>query len=241
MTAQPDISLLASLMGDPARSGMLDALMDGRALTAKELAYYGGITPQTASSHLAKLAGAGLIQLEQQGRHHYYRLASPRVAEAMEAMMVLAAHRRPARRPVPQALQDMRVARTCYDHLAGFLGVSLTGAMLQRGLLAAHGREFQLTPKGLAHLERLGVDVAWARRQRRALARQCLDWTERRVHLAGALGSALATRCLKLKWIARQDEGRALRITPAGREGFRAHFGVNLERLLQEDSAPPAS
>jgi DNA-binding transcriptional ArsR family regulator len=228
MNVLPDVSVLAGLIGDPARCSMLDALMDGRSLTAKELAYYGGITPQTASSHLAKLSGAGLILLEKQGRHRYYRLASTQVAEALEAMMVLAARRKPVRPAASHALRDMRVARTCYDHLAGFLGVSLTNAMIDRRVLTPNGREFGVDAQGLAFLAELGVDVAQARRQRRAFARQCLDWTERRLHLAGSLGAALASRCFELGWVARQDEGRALRITPAGRKGFKARFGVEL-------------
>lgn len=228
MDAPPDISTLAGLIGDPARMSMLDALMDGRALTAKELAYYAGITPQTASSHLAKLTHAGLTSLEKHGRNRFYRLASERVAEALEAMMVLASHRKPARRQLSPALEALRVARTCYDHLAGALGVSLTDAMVHKGVLMPSGKDFTVAEWGRTFFAELGVDVERAHRHRRAFARQCLDWTERRVHLAGALGAALATRCLELNWVLPNDEGRALQVTPEGRQAFETHFGIDL-------------
>jgi DNA-binding transcriptional ArsR family regulator len=235
MNATPDVSVIAGLIGDPARASMLDALMDGRALTAKELAYFGGITPQTASSHLAKLTGAGLIRLEQHGRNRYYRLASTQVAEALEAIMVLAAHRTAPRRRASPVTDALRAARTCYDHLAGNLGVSLANAMLERGVLLPAGRDFALAPPGVAFFAQLGVNLEQARRTRRALARQCLDWTERRIHLGGALGAALATRCLERGWVVRADEGRAVHVTPEGRRTFSAQFG-----LAGADGAAPA-
>ncbi len=230
MNALPDISMLASMIGDPARSSMLDALMDGRALTAKELAYYGGITPQTASSHLAKLARVGLISQERYGRNRYFRLASDRVAEALEAMMVLAADRQP-RRPSDSTLEQLRAARTCYDHLAGSLGVALTAAMVEQGWLVPTGRDFVVSPRGQSFLEKLGVDLAAARKLRRAFARQCLDWTERRVHLAGALGASIASLCLMRNWVVLSQEGRALQISPKGKRAFVANFGVRLESV----------
>jgi DNA-binding transcriptional ArsR family regulator len=230
MNALPDISLLASMIGDPARSSMLDALMDGRALTAKELAYYGGITPQTASSHLAKLSRVGLIAQERFGRNRYFRLANARVAEALEAMMVLAADRTP-RRQVSAAFEQMRTARTCYDHLAGSLGVALTAAMVDQGWLVPSGRDFDVTPQGQAFLGKLGVDLAAARKLRRAFARQCLDWTERRVHLAGALGASFAALCFARDWVLPAREGRALQISTKGRRAFVHNFGVRLDDL----------
>src|SRR6266566_1395342 len=183
MDADLNIAAVASLIGDPTRARMLTALMDGRARTAKELAYGAAITPQTASSHLAKLLEARL-------------------------------------------LDGLRLARTCYDHLAGRLGVRVTDAMVRRQLLKPTGRDFLLTASGARFLGRLGVDVEKARKERRAFARQCLDWSERRAHLAGALGAAVARRCLDLRWAAPVAEERTLRLTPPGLRGLRTWFGI---------------
>lgn len=228
MDAQPDISTIGALIGDPARANMLNVLMDGRALTATELAYYAGITPQTASSHLAKLTAANLLVMETQGRHRYFRLAGTAVAEAVEAMMVLAAHRAPPRRVPSQPLEAVRVARTCYDHLAGNLGVALTTSMVDSGFLLPKGRDFQLTAAGEAFLGGLGVKLESARKKRRVFARQCLDWSERRPHLGGALGAVFAEHCFDLRWLRRVPEGRALTVTAKGRKAFAADFGVEL-------------
>lgn len=228
MDAEPDISTIGALIGDPARANMLSILMDGRALTATELAYFAGITPQTASSHLAKLTVAKLIRMESQGRHRYYRLAGAAVAEAVEAMMAIAAHRAPPRRTPPAPLEAVRVARTCYDHLAGHLGVALTAAMVKRKLLVPQDRDFDLTAAGAEFLAAMGVGLEDARKKRRVFARQCLDWSERRTHLGGALGAVFAERCFDLRWLRRVPEGRALTVTPKGRKAFSAEFGVQL-------------
>jgi len=229
MDADVNIAAVAALVGDPARARMLTALMDGRARTAKELAYGAGVTPQTASSHLAKLVGARLLAMERQSRHRYFRLAAPSVGHAVEALMAVA----PTRPRVTVAagpLDGLRLARTCYDHLAGRLGVRLTDALVRRRLLRPSGRDFLLTASGVRFLGRLGVDVEKTRRERRAFARQCLDWSERRAHLAGALGAAVARRCLDLHWMHPVGGERTLVLTPQGLRGLRTWFGINWKR-----------
>jgi DNA-binding transcriptional ArsR family regulator len=229
MDAELDIAAVAALVGDRARARMLTALMDGRARTAKELAYGAGITPQTASSHLAKLLRAELLAMERQSRHRYFRLAAPSVGHAVEALMAVSPTRPRATRPdVP--LDGLRLARTCYDHLAGRLGVMVTEAMVRRRFLKPAGRDFLLTAPGERFLGRLGVDVGTTRRERRAFARQCLDWSERRPHLAGSLGAAVARRCLDLRWVRHVGEERTLALTPQGLRGLRTWFGVDWKR-----------
>ena len=226
MDAGLDIAAVAALVGDPARARMLTALMDGRARTAKELAYGAGVTPQTASSHLAKFLRARLLAMERQSRHRYFRLATPSVGHAIEALMAVS----PARPRVARAegpLDGLRLARTCYDHLAGRLGVMVTDAMVRRRFLKPAARDFLLTAPGERFLGRLGVDVGAARGERRAFARQCLDWSERRAHLAGALGAAVARRCLDLRWVHPVRDERTLALTPQGLRGLRTWFGIH--------------
>jgi DNA-binding transcriptional ArsR family regulator len=214
----------AAAIGDPARANMLAALMDGRALTATELARIAGVAPQTASGHLARLAEAGLILPEKQGRHRYHRLASPAVATMLEGLMALAGATRPAAATGPRDAA-LRQARTCYDHLAGRLAVALADSLAARGHLLLEGDGAEITLPGMDFLRGLGVE---ARPSRRLLCRPCLDWSERRPHLAGAIGAALCTRCLDMGWLRRREGTRALLITPAGEQGFRASFGVEL-------------
>ena len=214
---------IAALVGDPARAAMLTALMDGRALTAAELAMVAGITPQTASGHLARLAGAGLLSVAKQGRHRYHRLAAPAVARMLEGIMAVAEVASP--RPIRTGPRDaqMRDARTCYDHLAGRLAVALADAMAARGLLELTPDGGAVTPAGEAFFESLGIAPAAPGRR---FCRPCLDWSERRPHLAGQLGAALCARCFDLGWVRRREGGRALLVTPEGRRGFAEVFGV---------------
>jgi DNA-binding transcriptional ArsR family regulator len=208
---------------------MLLALAGGEALTASELAWHARITPQTASGHLAKLAAAGLLAMERQGRHRYYRLASPRVGTMLEALMVVAAIEGPARhRPRSRIDDALRCARTCYDHLAGRLGVALADAMVAGGHLNWSEDAGVLTARGRHLLTDFGIDLDRAARQRRAYCRPCLDWSERRSHIAGAVGTQLAQRCFELGWIERIRDSRAVAITPRGATGFRRTFGVAL-------------
>jgi DNA-binding transcriptional ArsR family regulator len=239
MDAPLGIAAVAALVGDPARARMLTALMDGRARTAKELAYGAGVTPQTASSHLAKLLRARLLAMERQSRHRYFRLAAPSVGHAVEALMAVSLTH-PRATGGEAALDGLRLARTCYDHLAGRLGVLVTDAMLRRRLLKPVDRDFVLTAAGERVLGRLGVDVERAREERRVFARQCLDWSERRAHLAGALGAALTRRCLDLSWVRPVREERTLALTSQGLRGLRTWFGISWTRRRREEATPPS-
>lgn len=218
---------VASLAGDPTRACMLHALMDGRALTASELARAARVTPQTASAHLAKLAAADLVQVEKQGRHLYHRLATPAVARIVESVMQIASGLEAARTPVVTGPRDaaLRAARTCYDHLAGQLGVALADALVKGGHIVLTSDAGLVTDAGIAMFERLGIDVAslgtGSGKNVRVLCRPCLDWSERRPHLAGALGAALCTRSFEQHWIRRIDRSRAVAVTPKGRAMFR--------------------
>lgn len=221
----------ASLVGDPARAGMLMALMDGRALTAGELARAAGVTPQTASGHLAKMATAGLLAIQRQGRHHYHRLASPEVAHMLESIMEVSANGRDQlRRRVVTGPRDkaMRAARICWSHLAGGLGVALADALVAHGRLELSPEGGAMTDAGALFFRDFGLDLAAVPRAGggRAFCRPCLDWSERRLHVGGALGRALAERCFALNWIRRCDGSRALAITPAGQRGFHEAFGI---------------
>ena len=220
MKSGPDISMVASLVGDPARANMLTALMSGRALTASELAQEAGITPQTASSHLAKLEAGGLIEPEKQGRHRYYRLTGSDVAQVLEGLAGLAAragHMRVRTGPKDPAL---RRARICYDHLAGRSGVALHDGLVARAWLVPEPGGYVLTDAGRDGLLAWGVDVAAADAAKRAFARPCLDWTERREHLAGALAAAITSALVdgpEPWFVRRADDHRGLRPTELGR------------------------
>jgi len=222
--AEPDVAAVAALIASPARATMLNVLMDARSHAAAELARAASVSASTASTHLAALTDGALVVAEPAGRHRAYRLAGPAVAEAIEALSALAPQRSP-RRPADGAL---RSARTCYDHLAGELGVGVTQALVGLGLLRPDGKDFELTRPGELRLTGLGVDVAGAREQRRVFARACLDWTERQPHLAGALGAAVLRRFLELDWIRRTRAGRSVRLTAAGRDGLRELLGLDL-------------
>ncbi len=223
MKEGPDIALYASLIGDPARANMLTALMAGRALTATELAAEAGVTAPTASSHLSKLEGAGLVTLRRQGRHRYFALAGPDVAKALEALMGLAAGKGRLRaRPGPRDAA-LRRARACYDHLAGETGVEILDSLLETGRLEPDGEELAVTEAGRSFFARLGIDAPAESKRRRALAKPCLDWSERRAHLGGALGAALLENLIARGW-ARRGEGRAVIVTPEGARRIREAF-----------------
>jgi len=193
------------------------------------LADRAGVTPQTASGHLAKLLAAGMIRMEPQGRHHYHRLASPDVAQMLEAMHVAGAKATPKGRPARTGPTDplMREARSCYDHLAGRLAVALAEALTDS---VATSTGYAVSPDGEALLADWGVDIGKARSAKRIYSRPCLDWSERRPHLAGAIGAAILSHSLELGWLRRRDGCRSLLITPAGYRGFRERFGVSIEQ-----------
>jgi DNA-binding transcriptional ArsR family regulator len=219
------IATTAALLGDPARANMLAALMDGRALTAKELAYAAHVTPQTASGHLAKLAEGGLLVAERQGRHRYFRLASSLVGQMLEGVMAVAGPE-PPRATTWRGGEALRTARTCYDHLAGRLAVALADSLVESEHVTLGSDGGEVTEQGRRFLGEFGVSPAPGRR---VFCRPCLDWSERRPHLAGRLGAALACRCFELGWIIRQRDTRAVSITSTGRDGFRATFAITLD------------
>lgn len=215
-----EIARLAGALADRTRASFCLALLDGTAWTAGELAQRAGVARSTASEHLDRLVADGLIVEERQGRHRYLRLAGADAAELIESLSA----RAPVPRGTPTSLRTatartaLQRGRTCYDHLAGWLGVTITDTMIGRGLLDG----WAVTPSGMAWLADLGVDVDAARGSRRAFVRHCLDWTERRPHLAGSSGAALCHRLFELRWVQRIGTDRAVRLTPAGRHGLRA-------------------
>jgi DNA-binding transcriptional ArsR family regulator len=224
------LSEIAALMGDPARAAMLQLLMDGRAHTASELALTAGITAQTASGHLARLLEADLLAARAQGRNRFYRLASTEVAHAIESLMALAGTRaEPASKSAAWRRDpDLRYCRTCYDHLAGQVGIAVTDSLTQHGHLEPRGpRDWKLTDTGELFCQRLGVDLAGARKAgSRHFARQCLDWSERRPHISGALGAAIADTFFKKGWAERLRRGRTVRLTESGRRALSRDFGA---------------
>ena len=227
MTLLPSFARVASLIADPARAAMLIALLDGRALPAGELAHAAGITAQTASSHLAKLLDGGLLVLETEGRHRYYRLAGPHVAQALEQLAALRPAEPVRRKALSAEGRELRFARCCYDHLAGQLGVAATRALEERGfIVAAEDKKFEVTPKGADWFAGLGLDVKALKPTRRGLARQCLDWTERSHHLAGPLGVAFLTTLCEAGWLRRSRASRAVQLTPRGRLELKTRLGV---------------
>ncbi|MDO0924677.1 winged helix-turn-helix domain-containing protein [Streptomyces sp. TG1A-8] len=245
---EPELSRAARLLASPSRARMLKALSDGRPLGVTVLAAEAGVSVPTASVHLAQLAGAGLVRTEHSGRHHYFRLAGPDVAAALEALAIIAP---PDPTPVT-ALRArsrhnaLRRSRTCYDHLAGSLGVALMGAFLDQGLLrreksdpasgsrpdqpASYGRQttYHLTFRGGECFGRFGIDVNALVRGRRPVVRYCVDWSERRHHLAGALGAALAARFFDLGWLRHGISPRVVHLTDAGRDGVRDAFAIEI-------------
>ena len=228
MKAGPDIAMIAALVGDPARSNMLTALMTGRALTASELAHQAGVTPQTASSHLSKLEAGGLVEQEKQGRHRYFRLSDPDVAAVLEGLEGLAAragHMRVRTGPKDPAL---RHARVCYDHLAGDLGVQMLDSMKRQRWLRQRKQDIELTAEGERFLtDTLQISADALAHPRRPLCRACLDWSERRHHLAGTLGAAMMSRFTGLKWAARDSApgSRVVNFSRNGEKRFAALFG----------------
>ena len=240
VSSDPDLAPTAALIADPTRATMLRALLAGRPLAAGELARLAGVSAATASFHLAKLLDGNMITAARQGRHRYYRLAGHEIAAALEAIGSIS-----TALPVRSLRQSREAAalsqaRTCYDHLAGRAGVGLLDAMLSRGLLAADkspgrtsrgesaGTRFTVTAAGTAALASLGVDLLEVRRSRRKFAGECIDWTQRRGHLNGALGAAIAARLFELGWITRGPRRRSVLVTAAGTQGLADTFGLDL-------------
>jgi DNA-binding transcriptional ArsR family regulator len=226
MITGPLIAEIAALVGEPARATMLFALLDGRALTAGELAYAARVTPQTASTHLAKLTEAGLISAIRDGRNRYFRLASPTVVDMLDGIVAVAVENRPRYRPLSRQAQELSAARICYDHLAGRLSVDLTDFFTRHEYLLVDGEAAEIAPAGIRFLTEFGVDLSALSSTRRHFCRLCLDWTERRPHIAGAVGAALTRRYFDLGWAERMNHSRAVIITASGKNGFLQTFGV---------------
>ncbi len=230
--AQADLALsrIAAAMGEPARLRILHCLLDGHARTSTELAAVAEVSPSTASVHLNRLRSESLIKVSAQGKHRYYRLQGGEVARALEALSVLAGGAR--RRFVPSTPVYLRFARTCYDHMAGTLGVSLHDQLLSlRWIAEIHNRRghlYQVTSYGLEGLMGLGIDVAAARNLHRRFAFGCMDWSERRAHLGGAIGAALLKVALKRKWVVQEVGNRALSLTSLGHREIHNRFGLQL-------------
>jgi DNA-binding transcriptional ArsR family regulator len=227
-TIAPQIAEVAQLVGDPGRANILSILMDGRALTAGELAAVAGVTAQTASSHLAKLVERELLTVDKRGPRRFYRLATPLVAHMLEGIMNVAVTGPPRFRPPSRIDSEMRRARTCYDHLAGELGVALTDAMIERGYVVLDSDAGELTEEGSGFLAGLGAHLVPSARSRRAFCRPCLDWSERRPHLAGRVGAAIAHLGFERDWIRRRRVGRSVEITAGGIVAFKEMFGARI-------------
>ena len=227
ISMNPNMADVAALVGDPARATMLTSLLDGRSLTALELACSAGVTPQTASFHLLKMTQKDLLTAVKQGRHRYYKLATPLVAHMLEGIMAVAANVSAKPVPPPRVDAEMKRARTCYDHLAGTLGVAITDALIERRYVLLDDEAGEVTERGLDFFSRHDI-VVEAGASRRVFCRPCLDWSERRPHLAGRVGATLARHFFAEGWIRRQRRTRTVDITRAGETGFHRLLGIRL-------------
>ncbi|MGE7676126.1 ArsR/SmtB family transcription factor [Lysinibacillus sp. NPDC094403] len=228
MDINPNMAEIASLLGETSRATMLASMMDGRFHTASELAYMAAIKPQTASFHLAKLVDGKLVKVEKQGRHRYFQLADEEIAHLLESFLAISPP--PEVRSLKQSSQMklLQGARTCYDHLAGKLGVQLTESLVNAGYLQLEEKEFLITAKGAQFFTDFGLDLDDLKRKRRSFSHACLDWSERRYHLAGALGQGILTHLFSLGWVTRVPSIRAIKVTEQGRAGFKEVFQLDV-------------
>ena len=227
MITGPIIAEIAALVGDPARATMVSALLDGRALTASELAAAAQIRPQTASTHLAKLTAAGLLSVARSGRHRHFRLASPTVVDMLDGIVAVALAKRPRYRPLSRQARALSAARICYDHLAGRLSVDLTDSLVARKYVVLDDEAAEITRAGARFFTAFEIELRGLRSTGQHSCRLCLDWTERRPHIAGALGAALTKRYFDLGWMERMRRSHAIVVTRSGRRGFRETFGID--------------
>ena len=226
MKEGPDIAHVAALIGDPARANMLTALMSGKALTASELAQEAGVTIQTASSHLSKLDDGGLLRPRKQGRHKYFALANDDVAHVLEGLMGLAARSGYLRRRTGPRDAELRHARVCYNHLAGDMGTQMFDSLVAQGHLVLANEELELTETGEAFVANFKIDINGLRKARAPICRECLDWSERRSHLAGSLGRAFLSRFEDLSWAKRDRKTRVVTFSRSGADAFNELFPV---------------
>ncbi|WP_066073370.1 ArsR/SmtB family transcription factor [Neobacillus soli] len=228
MNVYPDFSYIAKLMAEQTRAIILDSLMNGQALPASELAYMAKVSHPTISSHLAKLVEGNLLVMEQHGRHRYYRLASKEVAEVIEKLGTIAPPVEIRSLRQSSQLKQVRFGRTCYDHLAGDLGVKVTEALIEKEILYLEDGLYAVTKKGKEWFFQFGINIEEANTKRRIFAKPCLDWSERRYHISGWLGSAIATCFFDHGWITKADKNRAVHLTPKGINALKEHFGIRL-------------
>ncbi|MCZ0068629.1 winged helix-turn-helix domain-containing protein [Bacillus sonorensis] len=230
MNVSPNIAEVAKLVSEPSRAAILTALLDDRFYTASELAGFAGVKQQTASFHLAKLADADMVICQKQGRHRYYRLKDAETARALESLLLVAppADIRSFRQSAEA--KAIRKARTCYDHLAGALGVKLAEQLVHLDFLQENEEAFTVTDKGASCFKQLGIDLEEVKRKRRSFCHRCLDWSERRYHLAGALGAALLDGFIRMGWIERRPLSRAVTITPKGEKELERVFHISIEK-----------
>ena len=242
MTATANMVEVAALLGDTARATMLAALMGGQALTGSELAFLASISRPTASEHLSKLVEARLLTITKQGRFRYYRIASPLVARMMESIERVAEIEVPPRFR-PKSIKDdkLRFARTCYDHLAGQVGVAIADALIANGSVVLGDEGGEVTEAGTDFLMEFGVQLTQKSRSRRLFCQPCLDWSERRFHIAGHVGAEICRRCLELGWLKRERDSRALQLTASGKAGLSAQFAIDLDNPepLRRMANPP--
>lgn len=227
----PNISKIAALLSDQTRSSILLSLMDGTIHPVSELAYIAKVKPQTASFHLHKMLEANLISVEKHGRHRYYRLISSDVATVIESMLNISPE------PPVNSLRDSReksaihYARTCYDHLAGYMGVQITNSLIQQNIIKKEGLNFEVTQEGNHFFQSFGINIDEQKKKRRAYARCCLDWSERQHHIAGALGNALLVKMLEQQWITRLPNTRAIKVTSNGSTQIKKNFGLDILKV----------
>ena len=226
MDAVKSIEGLAALLASPPRRRMLEVLLDGHPRSATELGIISRVAFNTASTHLGRLVEAGLVSFERSGRHRFYRISEPRVSDMIETLYEFLPGQK---KPPARILTEIEAARTCYDHLAGRLGSSLASAMISHGYLTPFEKEFLLSEEGQSFCFRLGIDLEVVRRQRRMFARRCLDWTDKRDHLGGALGAALTRHYFAMKWLRPGSGPRLVEATPQGVRAFQEHFGLGSE------------
>ncbi|MFK9090907.1 ArsR/SmtB family transcription factor [Bacillus salipaludis] len=228
MNVYPNFSYIAKLMAEPTRAIILECLMNGQALPASELAYMAKVSHPTISSHLAKLVEGNLLVMEQHGRHRYYRIASKEVAEMIEKLGTIAPPVEIRSLRQSSQLKQIRSGRTCYDHLAGELGVKVTEALIDREIVYLEDGLYAVTEKGKEWFIQFGINIEEANTKRRLFAKPCLDWSERRYHISGWLGSAIATRFFDYGWIKKAEKGRAVHLTPKGIDALKDHFGITI-------------
>jgi DNA-binding transcriptional ArsR family regulator len=227
MITGPIVAEIAVLLADPARATMVWALLDGRALTASELAGAARITPQTASTHLAKLTEAGVLSMVRHGRYRHFRFASPRVTDMIDGIVAVALETRPRYRPLSRQARALNAARICYNHLSGRLSVDLTDSFVARDYVVLEDEVAEITRAGTRFFTEFGIELPTVRSTRRHYCRLCLDWTERRPHIAGAVGAAITKRYFDLGWLERINRSHAVGVTPLGGRGFLKTFGID--------------